>query len=399
MLVAEWPTLEWTMAVYQDPSGRKGKVIPILKRDCEIPPSLRIRSILDFRTPEKHERSYTRLLAVLKNEPLPRGDPSSEIASTASSPEFLAKPLEFADEIQETIASNIFPVRSFPQSIWSAETNVQSYREVYHHLRNISATETLPTFILRGNRIYTFYNLHDPRSPFSGLIPPLGIVDREDAARWLIEGSRQNDLIELLNRALNHNCESLGLFHDREHNRTYFLTDIGRDRIIEWDTGLRKSRRTVVKRYQRGPNGEIFWAHQSVVLRFMVIGSRVFLRMEPGWTFTRDGVTSLPRNEIGSISTRWMHDEYNPSIFYHLRFWTFVLAQARKHIVLDSGQSSIYVDSTPVTASMSVGIDGDHLNLTRLYEVAEGETPPVDYLLTNSDDRSGQEQPPSQEQQ
>src|SRR6266567_3444021 len=105
MLVAEWPTLEWTMAVYQDPSGRKGKVIPILKRDCEIPPSLRIRSILDFRTPEKHERSYTRLLAVLKNEPLPRGDPSSEIASTASSPEFLAKPLEFADEIQETIAS------------------------------------------------------------------------------------------------------------------------------------------------------------------------------------------------------------------------------------------------------------------------------------------------------
>jgi len=28
MLDAEWPTLEWTMAVYEDPSGRRGKVVP-----------------------------------------------------------------------------------------------------------------------------------------------------------------------------------------------------------------------------------------------------------------------------------------------------------------------------------------------------------------------------------
>ena len=398
MLAGEWPTLEWTMAVYEDPSGRKGKVIPILKRDCEIPPSLRVRNVLDFRTPERQERSYAKLLAVLRNEPLPRGHTFQGVAPMQS-PQIFAKPLEFADEVQERIASNIFPIESLPRWIWSAETEARSYGEVYRHLRKIIVADTLPTFILRQNRIYTFCNLEDRGSPFGGLVSPIATIRKEDTYLWSAEGPDQDGLLELLNRAPVNNSENLGLYHDRQHNRTYFLTNNGGNRIVEWDTGTRRSRRTVVKRYQKGPNGEVFWAHLSVVLRFILIESRIFLRMEPGWTFTRDGVTPLPRREMQSISTRWMYDEYNPSIFYHLRFWTYILSQAKRQIVLDAGGSSICIEPMPATALMKFGVEGDHFSFDKLYEVAEAETPPVDYLLTNSDERSMDELPADQEQQ
>src|SRR5437867_223272 len=74
MIAAEWPTMEWTIAVYDDPSGRRGKVIPFLLRNCDVPASLRIRNWLDFRTPEKYEKSYGKLVALLTGQSLPRGE-------------------------------------------------------------------------------------------------------------------------------------------------------------------------------------------------------------------------------------------------------------------------------------------------------------------------------------
>ncbi len=44
---------------------------------------------------------------------------------------------------------------------------------------------------------------------------------------------------------------------------------------------------------------------------------------------------------MSSISTRWMFDEYDPSLFYHLRFWTFILSEGRKRIVLDCGGATV----------------------------------------------------------
>jgi hypothetical protein len=42
-LEAEWPTLERTIAVWSDPSGRKGRVLVLLKENVQLPASLRMR--------------------------------------------------------------------------------------------------------------------------------------------------------------------------------------------------------------------------------------------------------------------------------------------------------------------------------------------------------------------
>ncbi len=109
------------------------------------------------------------------------------------------------------------------------------------------------------------------------------------------QSNRRNWLLEILNRSLRHNIENMGLYYDREHDRTWFLPENGHDRVVEWDTGKRKFRRTVTKRYRRGEHGDYFWAHQSVRLRFIAIDENLFLRINPGWTFTVDGVEPLPQ--------------------------------------------------------------------------------------------------------
>jgi len=382
MLDAEWPNLEWTIAVYQDPSGRKGKIIPILRRNCDIPPSLRIRNILDFRKPENHEKSYAKLLAVLKNEPLPRGRRSSgQPVPPVGSPEYFAKPLEFAESVHEQLASNLFPVKSFPGTIWKAESKTTSIGQVYSHLGKLISAHPLPTFVLRKGNLYCFYDLTDKSCPFLGLVSDPVSIGREETKVWMADPDKRNWLLELLNRAGVNKCENLGLYFDRMRVRTFFLPDNGHDRTIEWDTGKRRSKRTVVKRYQRGTTGEYFWSHQSAVIRFTAIDNLLFLRIEPGWTFTSDGVTPLPQKRMTSISSRWMFDEYNPSLFYNLRFWTYILSEGQRRLAIDAGKAIIEVETTPATTEMNYGIDGDHFSVEKMYEVAEKETPPVDLLI------------------
>lgn len=97
MLEAEWPTMEWTIAVYSDPSGRKGKIIPIWLGDCEIPDSLKIRNVLYFRNEIEFKKSYPKLISILTNQPLPRG----ENRSLSTQREIIKSnfPIEYQDDV------------------------------------------------------------------------------------------------------------------------------------------------------------------------------------------------------------------------------------------------------------------------------------------------------------
>jgi TIR domain len=73
MLQAEWPTLERTIAVWSDPSGRKGRVVTLLLENVELPPSLRVRNWIDFRDPSKYEEGLAELVPLLTDTPRKRG--------------------------------------------------------------------------------------------------------------------------------------------------------------------------------------------------------------------------------------------------------------------------------------------------------------------------------------
>src|ERR1700737_2231585 len=67
-----WTDAEWHAALYNDPDNRKHRLIPILAADCPyIPFLLRHLRNIDIRE-EDYKRGLRELLAVLREQPLPR---------------------------------------------------------------------------------------------------------------------------------------------------------------------------------------------------------------------------------------------------------------------------------------------------------------------------------------
>src|ERR1035441_4207750 len=67
-----WPDAEWHAALHQDPDNRRARIIPLLVQDCPyIPMLLRHLATIDLRA-DHYERGFKQLLAVLRDEPLPR---------------------------------------------------------------------------------------------------------------------------------------------------------------------------------------------------------------------------------------------------------------------------------------------------------------------------------------
>jgi hypothetical protein len=96
---ASWPTLEWQSQVYEDPAGKKGRILPILRHQfdpgtgepLEIPLPLKLLSRFDFTDARKFEPEFLRLLRKLRGERPVRGQstrtPSGAPAATLSGQE------------------------------------------------------------------------------------------------------------------------------------------------------------------------------------------------------------------------------------------------------------------------------------------------------------------------
>lgn len=65
-----WATKELELGLSQEFESDRTKVIPLLYRDCDIPPLLKTKVYADFRTDEAFERSFPKLLAVLLEVPV-----------------------------------------------------------------------------------------------------------------------------------------------------------------------------------------------------------------------------------------------------------------------------------------------------------------------------------------
>lgn len=373
MLEAEWPTMEWTIGVYMDPSGRKGLVIPIWRGGCDIPPSLMIRNVLNFSNTVESNKSYKKLIALLKNQALPRGElrKKTDLNGVNILEQF---PIDYVDRMNEQIAGNLLPVTKKPRHVWSGPCGSLTYKDVFDHLiKTVKGVH--PTFALKDSRLYSFWDLNDTKCPFRSLLIA-NTIEQIEITPLLNNLDKKNILTELLNRAFRNHCFGLELKHDKKHNKHFFLPFAGNDRTIAWHTGTRKSTRTVAKKYVKGKSKKEFWKHHSLRGKFQNLGNELFLQLVPGYTFTYDGYETSSGTESSSLSTKWTHDEYNSSVFYHIRFWCYVLSHAHEKISLYLGKDVyLEIDTTPAVSELPVGIDGDQLTMEKIFEYGETDNP------------------------
>lgn len=365
MLKREWPQAEWTARFMSDPSGKKGQLIPILlhERDPEtrelidIPMLLRPIRRFDFSKPSNFEPEFKELLRKLRGERPRRGGwrDSSPYRGAAEHGS------EAADDVQEMLVSNLLLVEDYPRHIWSDAATTQKKTEVWDSLKG----SRVPPFLLAGGRLYSFYAPESRDNPFRGFMTGTS-RKRESVGEWMTDPNTSRQLVRLLNDALQEHNYHLRIRNLKDNRKQYYcpIFDGKKPRVFRWGGGGKG--RTIAKVAQR-PDQSAIGIHYSARMRFLILGSRVFLLVEPGWMFTSDGVTPLEGKQVTVLSTKFGGKERNAAVLRNVLMWGMLLANRADRIRIELGGGELVIDPVPALASVPVGVDGDALNLDRIF--------------------------------
>lgn len=74
-LASDWVALERSTAIYRDPSARDQRLIPLLRRTCNVPDMLARLRYIDFRREQDFDEGLQALIDVLRGRPTRRGAP------------------------------------------------------------------------------------------------------------------------------------------------------------------------------------------------------------------------------------------------------------------------------------------------------------------------------------
>ncbi|GEM_PF-1171531 len=392
-----WTDAEWQAALFQDPAGREARVISLLVRDCPyIPVLLRHLDMIDFRNKRDFERSFIKLVSLVKNglPPPPvaaRGQiiaPSEHISRTTLIAEravSVAKP----DWTEELLSCNLLPIVRVPEFVWFAP--------IARHLRGpkgkaavskdvlkaeirraqteqSDTTPFMPAFARHGDNLFSF---HDLEAEESSLAP---VVETFRARRLATASMAEVPelhrlLVSLLNMSIQRHCFRVGLVAgDEDAKRRFFFPALEpeKDRMFAWRSAARP--RTVAKFYFDAARQVKFCRHLAARLPVIYLGRKYYLRISPTWIFTKDGSKSslLRGPKLGVLAMRWTGRERNLQILYHTMFWAFVLSERRSIIRIRAGDQVMLVDTRPAFIRLPVGIADDRANLDSLvYQVAD----------------------------
>jgi TIR domain len=374
MLTAEWPTLERTIAVWSDPSGARGRVIPLFKKNVTLPASLRVRNWIDFRDSSKYGESFAELIRYLRGEPIPRGRgsllPSIPVTPIPYEPaRVLITSSVGADRVTERLVSNLYRVTSIPEKVYYASTKLRQKKEIQQYY------EKAPPFILREGRLYTFCDLTAPDA-FSPVLIKGAPVCSDRYADWFSDEEYRRRAIELMNICLKEHAWKSRLRFDGAKMRYFFTPYKGGPKRIAWTISSRRRWREVTTRHTRRVKKEggshedepFGWRHQGFRASFMFILNNLMLKLEPTYLLTKeDGKTPRTSRWVGPVLSHWSSQERNGQILRSLRFWSLVLAKA-KELTIDTGQTPIRVDLTPISGTLDFGIANDQISFDNLME-------------------------------
>lgn len=372
MVEADWPTAEWQSQVMADPSGKRGKILPLLRHKfdpdsgdpLDMPFVLAPLKRFDFTRDQDFERELERLVRKLSDLPPSRGSRRGNLGSSIA---IASAGQEAADVVEEALPSNLFAVLNMPEFLYSDVTHARTKRDVWSAI----AGKNVPPFLLYENRLVSFIPPATD-NPFRDFLVGSGPL-REPVTSWLAHPDKRRQLVGLLNGALREHCYHLGI-RSPKSGRTEFYCPIfgdGEARAFRWGTsGVSAGRSRGLAKMKARPNGTEFGVHMSAGMRFISIGDRLFLIIEPGWLFTTDGVTPLTGKEVGRFSTLWGGKERNAAVLRNVLMWGLLIANGRPEILLnvatDVNPIYVTVQSVPVHTKLGRGIAGDSIRLDRI---------------------------------
>lgn len=258
-----------------------------------------------------------------------------------------------ADEIDEQLSSNLFPVEKYPSTIFVSPTNFTSATAIYRECGD--RIKPYP-FLLKRRKLYTFNDLRKTSSPFSGIISKDEIT-MEKVSDWMQDDSKRNDLMYLFNLSLMKYCRRRGVDHDKAHQRFVCRLRRGQtSRFFTWRRKMRVTPRVIAQCMKDKDGNTLFCKHYAARLRFMMIDNNIFLRISPTITFTSDGYHPFRSPKLASLMSRYVSKQYNSEYLDLVRFWGKFLSKLDALISIPTGETTIEIDSSPLLTPVGVGI-------------------------------------------
>lgn len=387
---AAWPNAEWQSQIMADPLNKGSRIVPILRykfdpetaEAIDLPFALKPLKWIDFTDERRFDIALATLVRRLGNERPARGAGRGGLGS--------ARPVltgqEAADPVDESLPSNLLPVLSMPDVLYGDETLARQKNDVWKGL----AGARVPPFTLFGTRLYSFSPPGAAGNPFAPFLT--GADPRpERVSDWLAGPDRARALIGMLNAALREHCYHLRIRSPKDDRSHYYCpTFDGQARTFRWSATSRE--RTLAKMKAR-PNGTTFGVHMSAEMRFLTIGARLFLLVEPGWLFTSDGMMPLQGPEVGRFSTMWNGPERNATVLRNVLMWGLLLSKGTSRIEIGLGPTAVVVQSVPAHTQVKAGLDGDSIRLDRILggdgageTAVEAESAQADEVASGSDE-------------
>lgn len=286
---------------------------------------------------------------------------------------------------EEKIWFNLFPVTDVPDLIYSAPTDCRYPSEIYDAVNSKflhigrESVET-PSFLLVDKRVVTF-NPFDSSNPLSQCIT--APADRIQTRDWMNNDTGRQRLIMLLNYNLKSLCRRKGLFHDAKHERYYMRYFGGAAPTITWKPYKKTSTRQLV--YLRvGQEGQLLYCeHFAGRLRFVLLGSGIFLLIEPIRVLTRDGEYPLDQWRNVRISTKESFHYHNNNYLYDMKLWLHILAGNSQEIHLGTPPNHVTVSVLPLNSTANFGILDDQYTSDDFLDNLKSE--PFEYVISEEE--------------
>ena len=212
--------------------------------------------------------------------------------AAASALEALATPQNYGlllgnSSVEETLFSNLLPVKHFPLHFWTARTDIPNRKSL---LAKCSGKPPSRAATINGGTLYAFADLNQNcwRS-----LRDEGTVERHLTEEWACrqEASTTRRFVELLNLTLQDQLFSDGIGYWRD-TETYYIRagEALADQRRVYDSRQKTTSRAVFKAYKSRKTEQLsYYRHAAFTGQFLRYGDSWYLQVNPSYHFTRDG--------------------------------------------------------------------------------------------------------------
>jgi len=361
---SNWTALEWTHWVMEDPNNTRGRILPILYRKASLdkkeaislPAPFRAQRFMDFTSKKAAAAAYAELLNRIRGLPAPRGERYQPTRFHASATPVRPERCK-ADDVNELLLSNLFPVLSHPTRIWSAATTCSKAVEVYE---KVSIGDGI---VIHGGTLYTFADMSDSLCPLRSVVDTATINDKQRREDWLADQDKGRLYTWLINAYLRNHLNLSGL--EQDDKERYFFPPSA-DQTSVFHLG-----REVTAKKRNEQLAQDFWVHLAADIRFYRIWNRFFLKLTPCFFFTADGKRPLDGKRQGKMAIRWGGKQRNANILRDVLFWATLLKGKQPQIMIPAGAEHLAVQAIPAITRINRGIRGDHIRFSKLMRLGQ----------------------------